>query len=144
VQRLIHFPWRQVLTPGTILSKNLSTRTASMLTWSIEKIELPLKYTWKISRNASESKTNILVSVSDGMKAGWGEAAPNIRYEETPEKLWGEFQAHVERLPAEPVTLEALGNILDGLPFSKALRFSLESAYLHYLARVLPSPLPIL
>jgi len=111
-----------------------------MLTWTIEKIELPLKYTWKISRNASESKTNLLVCVSDGINLGWGEAAPNIRYGEMPGSLFAWFQEHSNLLPAEPVELETFGLALDKLAPAQALRFAMESAYIHYLSRALPSP----
>jgi len=58
-----------------------------MLRWQIEPITLDLKYTWKISRNASDQKTNLLVQVSDDDSTGKGEAAPNIRYGEKPENL---------------------------------------------------------
>ncbi len=58
-----------------------------MLSWHLETRELHLRYTWKIARNASDSKINLFVRVSDELLWGIGEAAPNIRYQETPELL---------------------------------------------------------
>jgi L-alanine-DL-glutamate epimerase-like enolase superfamily enzyme len=104
-----------------------------MLRWSIEPIQLPLKYTWKISRNASDSKTNFIVTVTDGLHSGRGEAAPNIRYDETPERITEEFHSIHSRLPAEPLTAESCSKLLDEFQLRQSLRFALESAYIHYL-----------
>ena len=65
-------------------------------------------------------KTNLLVQVRDaaGRAAGYGEAAPNVRYGETPVGLQAEFAALLEadlggvqteaELPAKPRTLCSL------------------------------------
>ena len=45
-----------------------------MLRWRIESVTLDLKYTWKISRNSSDQKTNLIVTVEDGIFSGKGEA----------------------------------------------------------------------
>ena len=63
-----------------------------MINWTIETIILDLKYTWKISRNATDQKQNLIVVLSDGIHRGYGEAAPNIRYGETPELLTEQFR----------------------------------------------------
>ena len=63
-----------------------------MLHWQIEKIFLELKYSWKISRNSSDEKTNLVVEVADGDFKGRGEAAPNIRYNESPDELIKQFE----------------------------------------------------
>ena len=47
--------------------------------------KLNLKHTWTIARNSSSFKQNVFVRIQrDGIE-GIGEAAPNIRYNETPE-----------------------------------------------------------
>ena len=51
------------------------------ITYEIE--ELYLKHTWKIARNSSDSKKNIMVKIEKNGIVGIGEAAPNIRYNET-------------------------------------------------------------
>ncbi len=104
-----------------------------MLNWSIEKKVLELKYTWKISRNASNSKTNLIVSVGDGMFNGNGEAAPNVRYNETPEQAEKEFHAFLAAHPGEIQSFDELTEFLERIPTSHALRFAIESAYIHFL-----------
>src|SRR6185436_6034350 len=103
-----------------------------MLHWSIEKKILELKYTWKISRNASDSKTNLLVTVSDGNSDAQGEVAPNIRYDETPDKAEKEFGIFLSHKPESIVSPGELTEFLQRLPVSHALRFGIESAYIHY------------
>ncbi|TGE16811.1 dipeptide epimerase [Hymenobacter elongatus] len=104
------------------------------LTWTLTAHELPLRYTWKIARNASTTKTNLLVSVGEGAAGptGWGEAAPNVRYGETPEKLTAEFDALLKAGLATFSTLPALEEFLDAQAPAHALRFALESALVHY------------
>lgn len=108
-----------------------------MLLWTIDTCLLPLRYTWKISRNASDAKVNLLVGVRGGQQhphAGWAEAAPNVRYGETPERLQAEFAA----LQAAGLSLigseQELTSLLQAHPVAQALRFAVEAAYLHYQA----------
>ncbi|KAA9332447.1 dipeptide epimerase [Hymenobacter busanensis] len=103
-----------------------------MLHWSIEPRELPLRFTWKISRNASDAKTNLFVRVADasGRPAGWGEAAPNVRYGESPALLLQQFAALQPDL-ARVQSLPELTQVLDAAAPAHALRFALESAYVH-------------
>src|SRR5204863_5207714 len=105
-----------------------------MLHWQIEKIILALKYSWKISRNSSDEKTNLVVEVSDGHFKGSGEAAPNIRYHESPEKLSEQFKSFLSHKPGEINSLDQLTDYVDKIPVSNALRFAIESAFIHYLA----------
>ncbi len=57
--------------------------TGASLSYKVHK--LLLKHTWTISRNSTDFKNNIFVKIKrDGIE-GLGEAAPNIRYDETPE-----------------------------------------------------------
>lgn len=105
-----------------------------MLVWTLTPLSLPLRYTWKISRNASDTKINLLVGVTDsaGKYEGRGEAAPNIRYGETPQKLAAEF-VHLQASGlAEISSLTELEALLATYAPTSALRFALESAYLHY------------
>jgi L-alanine-DL-glutamate epimerase-like enolase superfamily enzyme len=102
--------------------------------WSIEKIILELKYTWKISRNASNTKTNLVVKVTDGPYQGIGESAPNIRYQETPDELIAQFDSFLFSRPEAINSLPQLTDHLNRTPMAKALRFAVESAFVHYLA----------
>ncbi len=64
--------------------RNMSHQnTGASLTYKVHK--LLLKHTWTISRNSTDFKNNVFVKIKrDGIE-GLGEAAPNIRYDETPE-----------------------------------------------------------
>ncbi|MFD2785444.1 enolase C-terminal domain-like protein [Hymenobacter rubripertinctus] len=102
-----------------------------MLTWTLKPLLLPLRFTWKIARNASASKTNLLVEVAGGGYRGRGEAAPNIRYQETPEGLQSEFAALLAAGLGSCETLEELAEFLTLHQPAHALRFALESAFVH-------------
>jgi hypothetical protein len=58
-----------------------------MPNWTLTPYLLPLRYVWKISRNASATKTNLVLRVAGHGQHGTGEAAPNVRYGESPELL---------------------------------------------------------
>ncbi|MBD3287972.1 dipeptide epimerase [candidate division KSB1 bacterium] len=47
--------------------------------------QLNLVHTWTIARNSSDAKNNVFVKYEKDGTIGIGEAAPNIRYNETPE-----------------------------------------------------------
>lgn len=102
-----------------------------MPTWTLTPLQLPLRYTWKISRNASTTKTNLLVDVHDGPWHGRGEAAPNVRYGETPEALQEQFAALQAAGLGQCTSLPELTQLLDAQAPAHALRFALESAWVH-------------
>ena len=104
-----------------------------MLNWQIEQIKLELKYTWKISRNASDFKLNSIITAGSGKYKGIGEVAPNIRYNETPEIIQTEFHRFIKSQPEKIHDLHDLTSLLDELKLPNALRFGIESAYIHYL-----------
>ncbi|MEJ7665811.1 MAG: hypothetical protein WKG07_42990 [Hymenobacter sp.] len=58
-----------------------------MTAWTLTAYELPLRFLWKISRNASATKTNLVLQATQAGASGRGEAAPNVRYGETPNLL---------------------------------------------------------
>ncbi|MBC6697959.1 enolase C-terminal domain-like protein [Hymenobacter puniceus] len=107
-----------------------------MPTWSLTALELPLRFTWKISRNASTAKTNLLVQLRDEASGptGYGEAAPNVRYGETPAGLQAEFAALLAAGLNRVNSEAALHEFLAGQPVAHALRFALESAVVHWAA----------
>jgi L-Ala-D/L-Glu epimerase len=106
-----------------------------MLNWHIEALALELKYTWKISRNASAGKINLFVRVSDGQHTGIGEAAPNIRYNEIPQNLILQFGKLVAAGLNNVQTLEELFYLLESHKPANALRFAVESAYVHFICQ---------
>ena len=104
-----------------------------MLNWQIEQLKLELKYTWKISRNASTYKLNSLITVGKGKWKGLGEVAPNIRYNETPEIIISEFERFKKSGPEKVHDIHELTTLLNQLKLPNALRFGIESAYIHLL-----------
>ena len=103
-----------------------------MLHWSIEIIHLNLKYTWKIARNATDFKKNIIVTVSDGNISGKGEGAPNVRYNESAEACVDEFNRFVKILGPDSDALTSIHNAIKDSSASHALAFAIESAWFHY------------
>ena len=102
--------------------------------WTLAAHELPLRYVWKISRNESLAKTNLVVSATQAGATGRGEAAPNVRYGESPALLQAQFADLLAHgLPAAD-SLPALASLLAAHPVAHALRFALESALTHCLA----------
>ncbi len=105
-----------------------------MLTWSIQELTLPLKYSWKISRNESSFKNNFIITVTDGHITSSGEVAPNIRYGETPLLILEKFN-QIQSDLSSINTLDELSQFIDNQSLFNSLRFGIESAYVHYLSR---------
>ncbi|WP_457070271.1 enolase C-terminal domain-like protein [Hymenobacter sp. UYAg731] len=108
--------------------------------WSIQPLQLLLRYTWKISRNASTTKTNLLVRVAGLGQQGTGEAAPNVRYGESPELLQQQFANLLGTGLAEVHSLSELDVLLAAQPVAHALSFALESALVQWLAACAGQP----
>ena len=102
--------------------------------WTLAALELPLRYVWKISRNASTTKTNLVLSATQAGTTGRGEAAPNVRYGESPALLQSQFASLLALGLGEVATLPDLAALLAAQPVAHALAFALESALTHCLA----------
>ena len=105
-----------------------------MSIWSLTAQVLPLRYTWKISRNSSTTKTNLLLRVAGLGQLGLGEAAPNVRYGETPDLLQEQFAALQAGGLSAVNSLPELDALLVTQPVAHALRFGLEAALVAWLA----------
>ncbi len=103
--------------------------------WEIEPIDLHLKYTWKLSRNETDVKTNFIVKATLDHHSGYGEVAPNIRFGETPALIQTSFEAFLAALPIGASQEETLALIQSG-QFPKSLQCGLDVAFYHLLARV--------
>ncbi|OFY64096.1 MAG: hypothetical protein A3H98_04800 [Bacteroidetes bacterium RIFCSPLOWO2_02_FULL_36_8] len=99
---------------------------------SIEKKLLSLNYPWKISRNTSYQKTNFIVCMEQDGKTGLGEVAPNIRYDETPERIMQEFkQLDQNKFTNVLPPIDDFTHWLNQYNLSQSFRFGLESAFIH-------------
>lgn len=113
-----------------------------MIKWSIREIELPLKFTWKISRNSSQVKKNFIVEANSTDMKGIGEVAFNVRYGESSDKILKEFEAFSEVVPKTISTIDNLQHCFSKIKISNSLRFGIESAFVHYLATLSEKSVP--
>lgn len=108
--------------------------------WTLTPHLLPLRYVWKISRNTSATKTNLVLRIAGHGQHGTGEAAPNVRYGETPELLQEQFNGLVASGLAEVASLAELDALLAAHPVAHALSFALEAALVQWLAACAGQP----
>lgn len=102
-----------------------------MLEWTLKRIELPLKFPWKIARGTAYSKTNFIVSVDCDGTIGQGEIAFNTRYNESEETIEAGFNSFIENGGEELNSLEKLISLCLELDLDSSLCFGLESALAH-------------
>jgi L-alanine-DL-glutamate epimerase-like enolase superfamily enzyme len=112
-----------------------------MINWQINPLKLALKYTWKISRNSSTHKTNFIIQCGLNNWKGIGEVAPNIRYNETPEIITQEFERFIAAGGNKVHDIGELTELLNSLQLKNALRFGIESAYIHMLCHAEKMPI---
>jgi L-Ala-D/L-Glu epimerase len=104
-----------------------------MLHWTIEKLTLYLKHSWTISRGSTDQKTNFYISVSEKGITGIGEVAPNIRYNETPEKILSDFGIILNNELPIVKDLDKLQSLLNTFKISNSLKCGIEMAYIDLL-----------
>lgn len=113
----------------------------------LEKIRLPLRVNWKISRNSTTEKQNYIITLRDEGFVAKSEIAPNIRYGETLESIEREFEEFKNSIN----DFNPFEKALDANPWKHSLRFALESAWLNLEAQksgirlheLLKAPAPI-
>jgi L-alanine-DL-glutamate epimerase-like enolase superfamily enzyme len=105
-----------------------------MFNWSIKEIELPLKFTWNISRNSSDIKRNFIIEVKNGSISALGEVAFNVRYGESRELILEKFEEFKAQAPAEFNGIENLVAFLETMDLPQSLKFGIESSFVHYVA----------
>jgi hypothetical protein len=74
------------LRPFRYIPQSKIKTTGSGMHVRYEVKTLNLKHTWTISRNSSDVKNNVFVYLEKDGVTGIGEAAPNVRYDETPNR----------------------------------------------------------
>jgi L-alanine-DL-glutamate epimerase-like enolase superfamily enzyme len=103
--------------------------------WNIEEKKLPLKFTWKISRNSSDEKTNLFIKLVDKEFEAFGEIAPNIRYGESVESIISQFETFKSKYSNDIKNLDDFSVLLDSLNLFHSLRFGLESTYINLICK---------
>src|SRR5580658_7521866 len=87
-------------------------------------IDLQLRHPWTLSRNTSTSKRNYIVELHCDGLVGRGEAAPNVRFHETPDSVAAALSRAAEVVQAgHPRHRVELGRRLaEALPQDRAAR----------------------
>jgi len=118
-----------------------------VIQFQLEKLQLPLNLTWKISRNSTDEKTNFVVKAigTGAMKGmiGYGEVAFNVRYGESLEGTEKAFEQFRQLWNPEYHTMEQFHHVADeceGLPMS--LRCGLECATIEILSKFVGKDIP--
>ncbi len=113
----------------------------TMLEYKIK--DLNLVHTWTISRNSSDVKHNVFVKYTRDGVFGIGEAAPNVRYHETPEstiELIKKAKPLVEKF--DPWKFVDLGYAIRDLDAEQtAAKCALDIALLDWVTKTLGIPL---
>jgi L-alanine-DL-glutamate epimerase-like enolase superfamily enzyme len=105
-----------------------------MFSWSIKEIELPLKFTWNISRNSSDIKRNFIVEVKNGSLRAHGEVAFNVRYGESRDLILEKFEEFKAAAPQDFTGVESLVAFLETMDLPQSLKFGIESSFVHYIS----------
>jgi L-alanine-DL-glutamate epimerase-like enolase superfamily enzyme len=100
-----------------------------------EVLALRTRHPFIIARGGQSDYRTVWVRLVDGDGVeGWGEAAPNRIYGETPETVLAALQTFAEHLPSDPIELDATERQWEKLlRFNPSARVALSSA-LHDLA----------
>lgn len=111
------------------------------ITWEV--ISLKLKEVFTISRGSRAEVQNVFLSVSKNGITGYGEAGPNTRYNETPEKVSAYFDSLPELFFDEISKAEEIPEKLRMLdvPPVKSAQTAIEMAYLDWWAKSKNQPL---
>lgn len=116
-----------------------------MLRWTLEKKELPLKFLWRISRGALETKLTYFIKLHEGFSSvSLGEVSPNTRYHNTPEVIESQFKVFLNAAKQEKklpqFSLAQFETWLESLNLCNTLRFGIESAWIHRLSKLQNKP----
>jgi len=89
-----------------------------------------MRVNWKLSRNETLFKENFIITLKDQSQEAPGEIAPNIRYNETPQKIQSDFDELTQRLKSEKIE-----SILKSNNFCNSFNFAIDSAYVSLRAK---------
>jgi len=120
---------------------NKTTSEGLRLSYTIEKLEL--KHTWTIARGSSNIKQNVIVKLEKDGVVGYGEAAPNVRYGETPESTIAVIEEAIPLFEREDLwNFVELGFVIRELaPAQTAAKAALDIALMDWVAKSLGVPL---
>jgi len=110
---------------------------------STEIIKLELAHAWTISRNSSVCKQNVFVRLDCDQITGIGEAAPNVRYNETPQQTEKAIQHAGHALRGQDLTRYVrAGEIIDrSIRQQNCARAALDIALMDWVGKRFELPL---
>ncbi|TNF28100.1 MAG: hypothetical protein EP319_09715 [Deltaproteobacteria bacterium] len=104
--------------------------------WSLSRLLLPLRVTWKISRNSSTEKTNFIIRFEQDGFEGSGETAFNVRYGESVNSIEESFNIFSTKVQDQNFDdFSAFSRFLDSLTLPNSLRFGIECSWLDWLSK---------
>ena len=127
---------------GVACSKKKFTKGSGMkLSYEIK--QLNLRHTWTIARNSSNFKQNVFVRLEKDGIVGIGEAAPNVRYDETPESTVELIKKAIPLFAeADPFEFVQLGYDIQNLGKGQtAAKCALDIALMDWVGKALEAPL---
>jgi len=132
--------------PNSLLKAGLTmghktTSKGAILSYEIKKLEL--KHTWTIARGSSDFKENVIVKMEKDGVVGYGEAAPNVRYGETPASTIAVIEKAIPLFEkADPWNFVDLGFAVQKLaPAQTAAKAALDIALIDWVTKSLGVPL---
>ncbi len=108
-----------------------------MVRWTLEKLVLPLKREWKISRGSVFEKENYIVTYSEGKLKGKGEVAFITNGDISKEEVEQGFKNFADNKGSDLNGLEDIMARIEESELPANLRFGIESAYVHFLAQLM-------
>lgn len=108
-----------------------------------EVFPLKLKEVFTISRGSKSEVPNVFLSVTKNGITGFGEAGPNTRYEETPEKVIEYFKGLPDNFFDEIKSPDEIAQKLQtlGIPHIQSAKAAIEMAWLDWWAKSKNEPL---
>jgi len=103
---------------------------------------LKLRHTFTIAHGSSDERVNLVVGLEHEGRVGWGLAAPNPRYGETPESCKAALLAMARELQGDPRAYEPLiSSLLRNHEGEFAAKAALDMAIMDLAGKTLDAPL---
>ena len=117
-----------------------SSKPGMKLSYEVKRLNL--RHTWTIARNSSTFKQNVIVRLEKYGIVGYGEAAPNVRYNETPESTVAVIEKAKPLFEkADPWKFVDLGYAIQKLAKQQtAAKAALDTALMDWIAKALNVP----
>lgn len=107
-----------------------------------ETISLKLRHTFRTSREASDSRRNVVCTIQHQGVEGWGEAAPSAYYGQDAQTVARALDDIAPRLGDDPLDLEAIASQMAQLiPEEAAARAAVDMALHDIVGKMLGLPL---